>query len=808
LDTLDHYLSKEHPIDQRDIDEIENCLEKVVPLFIEQEWFDDVKAWPYEIKLVVNSGESQIERSYNSNLSLNTTAMILNSLLRLSGKFKSEQSNKIGNISKANIFPRPSDPSDSNKNELEHRIKQASRLVLKEILDDSNAKLVLSSKTFGDNNVFSLAWLAEVSTAEWKEIDSTQLESWKLAQNLAFVQAEKKLEKSELSTVLDLFDPGESSEPLPHAFPALRLVQIIRHIKGKEYGPLSNYYGYFETLLHQQLSFSSIPDSRFDPAELMFCLEGMLLCQRNIVDRTLFDRVLDVLTSRQLESPYWRPVKPYMATPQGLVLFPVSVEIANSLLRACAIFDRDEIYNTYSSKCIVLLRRYWQWLRARAVKFKDKEEYLGWHSEHVNSPKVIHLWETSQVIEFLLAYRNALYLHIAHTVLTASRFTHKKFEHNKEEWKTKEQKFEPVTSLGENLRTYQKIDEDFVKPHSKRDPKNFSMLLYGPPGTGKTTVAESIAEVLGYRLITITVSDFLAVGGAQVEARAKNIFDALKTQPSSVILFDEIDHFLLDRDSERYGKQDTVFQFMTPGMLTKLNELRRTKHTLFIVATNYEDRIDAAIKRTGRIDKKYLILPPDADKRKSILTELLTRKTEKLIAKNIQDKDNSAPPKKGDEAKQEIDKIVAARIKRINNAGWRALQKQSLFLGYKDLEAVVNSIKDENWTPTDLSVRLKDQARTTSLEAYKSRFVDDKNQAFNIRETPMEEFLCLIALSLEVCKPLELKQKPVVRHVAKILNENLESSKIDADLIKTYATKLDSKNAERVAKALSVIEPA
>lgn len=54
-----------------------------------------------------------------------------------------------------------------------------------------------------------------------------------------------------------------------------------------------------------------------------------------------------------------------------------------------------------------------------------------------------------------------------------------------------------------------------------------------------------------------------------------------------VILFDEIDQFMLDRDSEYFRDQETVFQFLTPGMLTKLADLRASKSVLFVVATNY-----------------------------------------------------------------------------------------------------------------------------------------------------------------------------------------------------------------------------
>ena len=779
MDTLDHYLTEEYPIEQRDIDEIEDYLKKVVPIFIEK--FNDVNAWPYEIHFESNPGDSR-DKSPDSGFSLNTTAMILNALLRLTGKFKSGSSKEIGNISKANIFPHRSDrhknDSDQYKTDIEDKIKKASKLVLADITEQNGEGLQIRSATFGNDNVFSLAWLAEVSAADWEKVDFSQSEKWKQSQGRVFELANKKLKDSEAFSKLEfLFSPDNPSKPLPHAFPALRLLQIIRHIKGSSHGPLPDYYKYFETLLHQQLSFSSIPDSRFDPAELMFCLEGMLLCQKNIVDRTLFDRVLTVLTSRQVESPYWRPVMPYMATAQGLVLFPVSVEIANSLLRACAIFDGDEMHDTYSSKCIVLLRRYWQWLRARAVKFKkdqNQKEYVGWHSEHVNSPKVIHLWETSQVIEFLLAYRNALHLHIARTTLVKSRFTYKNFTPDEGKWKHLEDKFEPVTSLGEGLCIYKNIVKYFVKPHLYENPDCYSMLLYGPPGTGKTTVAKNVAEALGYRLITITVSDFLAEGGVQVEARAKNIFEVLKAQPSCVILFDEIDHFLLDRDSERYGKQDTVFQFMTPGMLTKLNDLRQAKRGLFIVATNYEDRIDSAIKRPGRIDHKFLVLPPDKDRRRKMLKKLLEESETDSLR----------------EVRENILKDIGKKGKEFDEV--------SLFLGFTDIEATVNH--PDVTTVDGLIKQLENRSPTISLAAYKNRFVHD-GKVQDIRETPMREFLCLTALVLET-RNLEANEKDSVKLAAEVLTRDEASKFIDKTIIRRHIKELDEKMAENVARVL------
>ena len=70
------------------------------------------------------------------------------------------------------------------------------------------------------------------------------------------------------------------------------------------------------------------------------------------------------------------------------------------------------------------------------------------------------------------------------------------------------------------------------------------MLLYGPPGTGKTGIADDLTAALRWPLVTVTPSDFIRRGEAEVEARAKDIFDALGEQEDMVVLFDEIDRLI------------------------------------------------------------------------------------------------------------------------------------------------------------------------------------------------------------------------------------------------------------------------
>jgi SpoVK/Ycf46/Vps4 family AAA+-type ATPase len=116
----------------------------------------------------------------------------------------------------------------------------------------------------------------------------------------------------------------------------------------------------------------------------------------------------------------------------------------------------------------------------------------------------------------------------------------------------------------------------------------------------------------------------MAEGPGAVEARAKAIFTSLREQSEVVIFFDEIDQLILDRDSEMYKNQGDVFRLMTPSMLTKLQDLHDVGKSIFVIGTNYAERIDPAIKRAGRIDQSYLVLPPNFAARRQFLTDVLS----------------------------------------------------------------------------------------------------------------------------------------------------------------------------------------
>lgn len=538
-----------------------------------------------------------------------------------------------------------------------------------------------------------------------------------------------------------------------------------------------NYRRFFESTLHEQLSYSDIPDSRFDPAELIFCLEGLLIVSPRSVDERLMARVLDVLEARQDESAHWRPNRPLYATPQGMTMLPISVEGAVSLMRSIAAFDGNSDFQEFSRRAVGMLRRFWQWLLARSVAFDlgpkvvtaqtllakaagdgsqpapgqgNYHKLLGWHSEHVNNPGLIQLWDTSQVVEFMLAYRTLLQRAVAGRTLQLSglkvnRSAGRRPEKPLDKWDEIVGKFEPRHGADEKDQVYRKIKTAFIEPWAEnRENKASSMLLYGPPGTGKSTVGENIADALGMRMITVTVSDFLGRGGAYVEARAKAIFETLEAQFDTVILFDEIDAFLLDRDSARYEKQDTLFQFLTPGMLTKINDLHKLARSIFIIATNYKDRIDPAIQRKGRIDQHYLLGLPDKKRREAILRNEMELEKEDTVSDD--------------------------------------LVKDTVFYGYSDIKAAVAEARGNGAIQDAVAEKLDEpERRPTTVASYLKRLTQGEAGKPAWPDFPTGEFSGLFELWKEVRSDADIEDlfKKVIKGDAgledvKVLTKELE----------------------------------
>ncbi|MDO4781697.1 MAG: AAA family ATPase [Capnocytophaga felis] len=140
------------------------------------------------------------------------------------------------------------------------------------------------------------------------------------------------------------------------------------------------------------------------------------------------------------------------------------------------------------------------------------------------------------------------------------------------------------------------------------------MLLYGPPGCGKTFFAEKIAEEINANFYSIKPSDIQSKWVNASQENIKKLFDQARENAPSIIFIDELDALMPSRDTSNISQMNanSVNEF-----LTQMNNCG--DDGVFVIgATNRPKAIDAAVLRSGRLDKHIYLPPPDFQARKSM----------------------------------------------------------------------------------------------------------------------------------------------------------------------------------------------
>jgi transitional endoplasmic reticulum ATPase len=143
------------------------------------------------------------------------------------------------------------------------------------------------------------------------------------------------------------------------------------------------------------------------------------------------------------------------------------------------------------------------------------------------------------------------------------------------------------------------------------------ILLYGPPGCGKTYIARQLAEELGHYFVEIIPSELASPYIHQSVIRIRELFDAAAEQAPAVVFIDEFEALVPSREGlggHQQYKAEEVNEF-----LAHLNSCSEKK-IFVIAATNQPNKIDPAVRRTGRLDKLIYVGPPDTEARREMLT--------------------------------------------------------------------------------------------------------------------------------------------------------------------------------------------
>lgn len=349
----------------------------------------------------------------------------------------------------------------------------------------------------------------------------------------------------------------------------------------------------------------------FDPAELVSAIAVSrmseafsMLESRDAIAKSLFGVRGD---------GSWSRGQPIYLKDRVLGVWPSTPDIVWAL---CTALDKTEGVDASE-----VLKGFVDWAERNRTKVDHRIDHKntlllhGWSTELYRDEQTVDIWTTAVTVNALIEIRQIL-------ERTAREMCHRRFS------------VMPVT------RSLEKIDPvDLGAIHKKRLHRTlaiairqtrrgdkgapYAFVLHGPPGSSKTALANALAREMwdGARgegfLIRITPADFTRLGGDRLDSEARFIFGLLARTRRVTILFDEIDDLL----RVRTAVQPTFFNLVVPAMLNRLQDLRDAapkQEICFVLSTNYVERIEPALIRSGRVDHTIPVPYPDAHSRVAI----------------------------------------------------------------------------------------------------------------------------------------------------------------------------------------------
>lgn len=248
---------------------------------------------------------------------------------------------------------------------------------------------------------------------------------------------------------------------------------------------------------------------------------------------------------------------------------------------------------------------------------------------------------------------------------------------------------------------------DFFKNEKIYKDKNITIpkgiLLKGEPGTGKTYAARCIAGTVESYFLHTTAS---ALQGMYIGSGAENIKQLFKgarklrdaTDKGVFIFLDEIDS-LGSRESHTGGGASGEEDRTLNQLLAELSGFDDDERIMVMAATNYPNRLDDALMRSGRFSRQITIDYPDENERYNLVKYYFSK-----IKMDLKDTNYN-------EIAFLTDSLSPADIKEISNeAAILAIRNNREDILLEDINEAINKVITKN-------IRNEDNIEDTELVA-------------------------------------------------------------------------------------------